>query len=140
MVNLTGHKLISGYPEGRRMWLNIKWYDGSTLLREDGKYGRIPGLFIANPAGGPDVQVESIIDLYDNPDLVLYEAHYAMTKEWAKTLLAVGKSPGFVLSYDRMAGLDTTGDYTLQELADQPLLHVQLIQTIRKQGFCAAVQ
>jgi hypothetical protein len=30
IVNLTGHKLLSGYPEGRRMWLNIKWYGGST--------------------------------------------------------------------------------------------------------------
>ena len=29
VVNLTGHKLISGYPEGRRMWLNVKWYDAS---------------------------------------------------------------------------------------------------------------
>ncbi len=27
VVNLTGHKLITGYPEGRRMWLNIKWYE-----------------------------------------------------------------------------------------------------------------
>ena len=120
VVNLTGHKLISGYPEGRRMWLNIKWYDSTgNVVREDGKYGPIPDLFIANPAGGPDVQVESIIDLYDNPDLVLYEAHYAMTREWAQTLLEVGKSPGFVLSYDRMAGLDTTGNYTLQDLANQ---------------------
>jgi hypothetical protein len=37
VTNLTGHKLISGYPEGRRMWLNIKWYDANgTLVREDG--------------------------------------------------------------------------------------------------------
>ena len=51
VVNLTGHKLISGYPEGRRMWLNIKWFGlNDTLLREDGKYGPI-GVFIANPAG-----------------------------------------------------------------------------------------
>ncbi len=27
VTNLTGHRLISGYPEGRRMWLNVKWYD-----------------------------------------------------------------------------------------------------------------
>jgi hypothetical protein len=118
VVNLTGHKLISGYPEGRRMWLNIKWYNGSTLLREDGKYGGL-GFTITNPAGGPDVEVESIIDLND-PNLVIYEAHYAMTRDWAQTLLAVGKSPDFVLSYDRMAGLDTTGNYTLQDLANQP--------------------
>ena len=40
ITNLTGHKLITGYPEGRRMWLNIKWYDSSNkLIREDGKYG-----------------------------------------------------------------------------------------------------
>ena len=30
VANLTGHKLISGYPEGRRMWLNIKWYDAAN--------------------------------------------------------------------------------------------------------------
>lgn len=29
VTNLTGHKLISGYPEGRRMWLNIRWYDNN---------------------------------------------------------------------------------------------------------------
>jgi hypothetical protein len=39
IVNLTGHKLVSGYPEGRRMWLNVKWYGAqSQLLREDGAY------------------------------------------------------------------------------------------------------
>ena len=40
VTNLTGHKLISGYAEGRRMWLNVKWYDASNqLVREDGEYG-----------------------------------------------------------------------------------------------------
>jgi hypothetical protein len=115
VVNLTGHKLISGYPEGRRMWLNIKWYDdGNTLLRQDGEYGPI-GVTISNPAGGPDVQVESIIDL-DDPNLIIYEAHYAMTKEWAQTLIdAAGKDPSLALSYDRVTG---DVDYTLGQLAD----------------------
>jgi hypothetical protein len=27
VINHTEHKLISGYPEGRRMWLNLKWYN-----------------------------------------------------------------------------------------------------------------
>ena len=63
VVNLTGHKLISGYPEGRRMWINIKWYDNDdVLLREDGAYGQI-GAMVSNPSGGSDVNVESIIDL-----------------------------------------------------------------------------
>jgi hypothetical protein len=33
IVNHTGHKLISGFPEGRRMWLNIRFLDaqGATI-------------------------------------------------------------------------------------------------------------
>jgi hypothetical protein len=27
--NLTGHKLISGFPEGRRMWLRVDFYDAN---------------------------------------------------------------------------------------------------------------
>jgi VCBS repeat-containing protein len=122
VVNLTGHKLISGYPEGRRMWLNIRWYDGNGApmpAHEIGKYGSI-GVSIPNPAGGPDVEVESIVDL-DDSRLRLYEAHYAMTQEWAALLTseAVGYSPNIVLSYDRGAGLDTTGNHTLGDLAAQ---------------------
>ena len=118
VVNLTGHKLISGYPEGRRMWLNIRWYDSNgNQLREDGEYGPI-GVRIPNPAGGPDVEVESIIDLED-PNTRIYEAHYAMTKEWADVLLLTGKSPDLVLSYDRNSGTSGTGDFTLGDLALQ---------------------
>lgn len=39
LVNETGHKLPSGYPEGRRMWLNVKAYNSSnTLIYESGAY------------------------------------------------------------------------------------------------------
>lgn len=113
VINLTGHKLISGYPEGRRMWLNIKWKasDG-TLLREDGAYGPLLDeignpVMITNPAGGPDVQVESILDLGDDDHTHIYEAHYAMTKEWAERLNTVNPDvwgSDFVLSYDRLTG------------------------------------
>jgi VCBS repeat-containing protein len=116
VVNLTGHKLITGYPEGRRMWLNIKWYDtNNVMIREDGAYGPI-GATVANPAGGPDVAVESIIDL-DDPNTKVYEAHYAMTKEWADTLLAVGKPASLPLSFDRITG---DVDFTLGDLAALP--------------------
>jgi len=114
VVNLTGHKLITGYPEGRRMWLNIKWYDiNDVLVREDGAYGPL-GVTVPNPAGGPDVNVESILDL-DDPNAIIYEAHYAMTKEWADTLLAVGYSASLALSYDRETG---NVDFTLGDLAE----------------------
>jgi len=116
VVNLTGHKLITGYPEGRRMWLNIKWYDSNNVLvREDGEYGPI-GVTIPNPAGGPDVEVESIIDLHD-PNTRVYEAHYAMTKEWADTLLTVGKPANMPLSFNRTTG---AVDFTLGDLAALP--------------------
>jgi hypothetical protein len=115
IVNLTGHKLISGYPEGRRMWLNMKWYDtDSNLLREDGEYGPI-GVTINHPFDGTPIQVESMKDLHD-PNTKIYEAHYAMTKEWADQLLALGYSPGLPLSFDRVLG---TADFTLSDLAGQ---------------------
>jgi hypothetical protein len=119
IVNHTGHKLISGYPEGRRMWLNIKWYDSAgTLIREDGAYGPLTDsndveVTVPNPAGGPDVQVESILDLND-PNTKIYEAHMGMTKEWASQLLGLGYDPNLVLSYDRLSGQT---DLTLGELA-----------------------
>lgn len=105
VTNLTGHKLITGYPEGRRMWINIKWYDaGDTLLREDGAYGKI-GAAVSNPAGGPDIDVESIIDL-TGANTKIYEAHYAITRDWAQTLMAVDPVAygPIVLNYDRITG------------------------------------
>ena len=44
VVNLTGHKLITGYPEGRRMWLNIRWFDNGVEMtdQETGAWGELP--------------------------------------------------------------------------------------------------
>jgi len=115
VVNLTGHKLISGYPEGRRMWVNIKWYDlDDVLLREDGAYGAI-GVAVANPSGGPDIDVESIIDL-DDSNTRIYEAHYAVTRDWATTIQAL-HGADFELKYDRFTGevACTVGDFLLDD-------------------------
>jgi hypothetical protein len=39
IINKTGHKLPTGYPEGRRMWINVKFYNSSNaLIGESGKY------------------------------------------------------------------------------------------------------
>ena len=32
VINETGHKLPSGYPEGRRIWINLKAFDGGGAL------------------------------------------------------------------------------------------------------------
>jgi hypothetical protein len=117
IVNHTGHKLISGYPEGRRMWLNIKWYDSNgDIVREDGEYGPLfhsNGAPVWDPLTGA-IQVESIRDLYDT-NTKIYEAHYGMTQEWAEQLLLL-HSIGLVLSYDRY---DPATEFTLGELASQ---------------------
>ena len=111
IINLTGHKLISGYPEGRRMWLHIKWYNGTNeLLREDGKYGDLTVTI-----NGTSTQVRTILNLTD-PNTKIYEAHYAMTQEWANQLLALGYPASLPLSFNRLTG---GADYTLGQLAAQ---------------------
>jgi hypothetical protein len=111
VTNLTGHKLITGYPEGRRMWLNIKWYDSNkNLIREDGAYGLLVDtrgnpVMVRNPANGRMVQVESILDLHDR-NTKIYEAKPGISKEWAAKLISVNKAhyESMVLSYDRYTG------------------------------------
>jgi hypothetical protein len=111
VMNLTGHKLISGYPEGRRMWLNVKWYDaGDALIAEDGAYGPITVEIDGAPAS-----VDTLLDLHD-PYAPVYEAHGGMTQEWAGQLLALGWSAGLPLSFDRVTGAVTK---TLGELGAQ---------------------
>lgn len=39
VTNETAHKLPSGYPEGQRVWINVKAYDaGGQLVYESGAY------------------------------------------------------------------------------------------------------
>ncbi len=39
VTNRTGHKLPTGYPEGRRIWINVKFYDHlGGLIAESGAY------------------------------------------------------------------------------------------------------
>lgn len=111
VTNLTGHKLISGYPEGRRMWLNMKWYDRKgKLIREDGKYGDVE----VNIDGATRT-VRTLLDL-KGTNTRIYEAHGALTQEWANQLLALGSPRSLPLSFDRVTG---EVDFTLGDLADE---------------------
>ncbi len=39
VTNQTGHKLPTGYPEGRRIWVNVQYKDnGGTIIDERGAY------------------------------------------------------------------------------------------------------
>ncbi len=121
ITNMTGHKLISGYPEGRRMWLNIKWKDGNgdeMTADEVGAYREIPvNPLPINPVDGQSFIPKSIVNLED-PRLKVYEVHPAMTKEWAFLLIdTVGYPAAMPLSFDRLSG---EVDFTLGELAAMP--------------------
>jgi hypothetical protein len=122
ITNLTGHKLISGYPEGRRMWLNVEWYDDQdVLLQIDGEYGPLVDgngqpVMATDPATGSDVQVRSILDL-SGSGTKIYEAHYGLTQQWANQLLSLGTAASLPLDYDRLTGAVTT---TLGDLAAEP--------------------
>jgi hypothetical protein len=70
--NNTPHKLISGFPEGRRMFINVKCYLGSCILQEVNPYdysvGTLRGL--PNSSSSPGLEEnESYVD-----ELV-YEVH-----------------------------------------------------------------
>jgi hypothetical protein len=119
ITNMTGHKLISGYPEGRRMWLNIKWFDNQgveMIADEVGAWGELPVDPITNPANTAQTFIPKSIVNLDDPRLKVYEVHPAMTQEWATVLRSIGYPADMPLSFDRLTG---DVDYTLGELAAQ---------------------
>jgi hypothetical protein len=112
VVNLTGHKLPTGFPEGRRMWLETTWLGpDEQVLRTDGAYGALEVTHEGQP-----LVVETLLDPYD-PNLKLWHVHMGLTQEWANTLLALGHDPNLPLSYDRTDG---AVEYTLGDLAALP--------------------
>ena len=45
VTNLTGHKLPTGYPEGRRMWINVQVRDANgAMVWESGAYNSATGV------------------------------------------------------------------------------------------------
>lgn len=45
VTNNTGHKLPTGYPEGRRVWINVKFFDnGAALISESAAYDPNTGI------------------------------------------------------------------------------------------------
>jgi hypothetical protein len=79
--NQTGHKLLSGFPEGRRAFVNIRVYSGGNLIFEVNPYdhdaGTLKGLDYTYtgdlPVPDPLTSVESYVD-----ELV-YEIHPSST-------------------------------------------------------------
>jgi hypothetical protein len=82
LVNESGHKLPSGYPEGRRIWISLAAYDAAnTLVYASGVYDAATGV------------------LKDDEALKVYEAKQGLTPELAAQLgKQAGESFHFVLN------------------------------------------
>ena len=51
VINETGHKLPTGYPEGRRLWINLRAYDAADkLIYESGAYDLTTGVLTRDAA------------------------------------------------------------------------------------------
>jgi hypothetical protein len=74
ITNESGHKLPSGYPEGRRTWINVMAYDiDNNLVYESGHYDAASGV------------------LTKDDDIKVYEIHPGLSPTVAG---AVGMEPG----------------------------------------------
>jgi hypothetical protein len=92
ITNLTGHKLPSGYPEGRRMWVNVRFFGkGSEPIAELGRYGEL-----AETLAGKPVQKPTLLD----PEKTkVYECKSGLSPEQAaKYKLKPGPSFHFILN------------------------------------------
>ena len=77
VTNQTGHKLPTGYPEGRRVWVNVKFYDSSnTLISESGAYDPSTGVLSHDPEAkiyevhpGIDNNITGLTGLPEGPSL-----------------------------------------------------------------------
>lgn len=90
--NLTGHKLISGFPEGRRMWLQVEYFDkDGQLIHTTNGYDHLVARFDDN--GNRVFESGGTLNV-TREDLV-YEAMMS------STLTGEDKTLHFVLATDR---------------------------------------
>jgi hypothetical protein len=82
VTNETGHKLPSGYPEGRRIWLQVSAYDlAGTSIYESGEYLWESG------------------DLIHDPDVKIYQIKPGFSTVWAAAIgLEAGPSFHFAIN------------------------------------------
>jgi hypothetical protein len=125
VLNLTGHKLISGYPEGRRMWLRLTYKDADDqVVRVDGEYGDLQLQMDINGDSVVDQNdtVRTLLDL-GGTNTRIYELHGGISQDWASILTDATNGPPLVdpntpVEYDRVTG---NLDVTLGDVANQAL-------------------
>jgi hypothetical protein len=85
VINRSGHKLPSGYIEGRRMWLQVEGYDvDGKMIFSSGAYDKSTGV---------------LEGYHSDPTLKVYESKHGLTTSWANQLgLPAGSSFHFALN------------------------------------------
>jgi len=86
LVNETGHKLPTGYPEGRRMWLNVEFRDSAlNVLAERGEYDSATAELTTSDTKvyeamlGPDAIIAKLAGLPEQPSF-----HFALNNKYYK--------------------------------------------------------
>ena len=96
VTNETGHKLPTGYPEGRRMWLHVRAFDAErNVVFESGRYVFSTATLVGYRAAPADPD-------YD-PHLHVWEAEQGMSPDVAAAVgLPAGRSFHLVLNNVRL--------------------------------------
>ncbi|WP_455169260.1 T9SS type A sorting domain-containing protein [Aegicerativicinus sediminis] len=92
IINETGHKLPSGYPEGRRMWINLQAFDiNNNLLYESGSYDtssaqlQLEGTKIYEAKLGMDEEITNIANANGNGNYTSGESfHFVLNNTVVK--------------------------------------------------------
>jgi hypothetical protein len=77
VTNECGHKLPTGYPEGRRVWINVKFYNAAgQLLAESGAYNPTNGVLTRDTEAkiyevhpGIDTNINALLGFIAGPSL-----------------------------------------------------------------------
>ncbi len=86
IINETGHKLPTGYPEGRRMWINVEFRDESlNVLASRGEYASASADLTTSDTKvfeaklGPDAAIATLAGLPEEPSF-----HFALNNKYYK--------------------------------------------------------
>lgn len=92
VINRTGHKLPTGYPEGRRMWLHIRAFDtNDALVLESGRYVHSTATLVGWNADSENANHDAA--------LMVFESSMGLTQDWADSIgRDAGKSFHLVLN------------------------------------------
>jgi hypothetical protein len=84
IINQSGHKLPTGYPEGRRMWINVQFLDsGSNVVAERGAYDPATAILttgdtkVYEARPGVDAAVSALTGIPIGPSF-----HFAANNTW----------------------------------------------------------